>query len=138
MAVALLLGARAAVGTELEVTVEGVRSDRGRILVAVCTAETFLGDNCPQAARAPASVGEVALTIRDIPPGTYAVQAFHDENEDGEIDRDVFGRPREGIGFSNDAPMRFGPPRFEEAAFAIDDGGRHAIRFRMRYFSGGD
>lgn len=136
MAMALLVGAGAASGADLEVKVAGVRNDRGHVLVAVCTAETFLGTGCPYGARAAASVGDVSMQLRGIPPGTYAVQAFHDEDDDGEIDRNVFGLPREGMGFSNDAPMRFGPPRFEEAAVSIDDG-HHAIRFRMHYFGDG-
>lgn len=136
MAMALLVGARAASGADLAVTVQGVRNDRGHVLVAVCTEDTFLQADCPHTGRAAAAVGEVVVTVRDIPPGTYAVQAFHDEDDDGELDRNVFGLPREGMGFSNDVPMRFGPPRFEEAAISIDDG-RHAIRFRMRYFGDG-
>jgi uncharacterized protein (DUF2141 family) len=80
----------------------------------------------------PAAAGAVALTLPDIPPGTYAVQAFHDENDNFDIDRNLLGLPPEGImGFSNDAPMRFGPPRFDDAAIEID-GADLSARFKMR------
>jgi uncharacterized protein (DUF2141 family) len=36
------------------------------------------------------------------------------------------------MGFSRDAPMRMGPPRFEDAAFPIAPAGA-AIAFRLRY-----
>lgn len=137
VALALLVWTRIASGGELDVTVAGIRDDRGQILVAVCTADSFLGPDCPYTARAPAAPGEVSVVVPDVPAGTYAVQAFHDQDEDGRIDRDLFGRPRDGMGFSNDAPMRFGPPRFEDAAISIGRGGRHAIRFTMRYFRDG-
>ena len=40
--------------------------------------------------------------------GRYAVQAFLDENGNGEVDRALFGIPKEGVGFSNDAKIRLG------------------------------
>ena len=135
---ALLVWTRTAAGAELDIAVQEVRNDRGHVLVAVCTEDTFLQADCPHTGRAAAAVGEVVVTVRDIPPGTYAVQAFHDENDNAEFDRNLLGVPLEGIGFSNDAPMDFGPPHFEEAAIGIAGGGHHGIRFRMRYLDGGD
>ena len=46
-----------------------------------------------------------------------------DEDSDGVMARSLFGLPREGYGFSNDAEARFGPPRFGASAFAIGAGG---------------
>lgn len=129
----LLVTTGAALGADLDIMVHGVKSDEGHVLVAVCTPETFLGAGCPYTARAPAAVGTVALTVPDIPPGTYAVQAFHDANDNFDIDRNLLGLPREGMGFSNDAPMRFGPPKFDDAAIEID-GVDLKARLKMRYF----
>lgn len=128
--VAPLSGAAAA---ELEVTLEQVATDAGNLLVAVCTRDTFLRRGCPYTGRAPAVAGEAQVVVRGIEPGVYAVQAFHDENNNFDLDRSFLGMPREGIGFSNDAPMRFGPPSFEDAAIEIDAGGA-ATRLRLRYF----
>ncbi|WP_369293423.1 DUF2141 domain-containing protein, partial [Alkalihalophilus pseudofirmus] len=41
--------------------------------------------------------------------------------------------PREGFGFSRDAKVRFGPPRFAAAAFDITSGAAERISIRMRY-----
>jgi len=122
-----------ALAAELKVTLEQVVTDAGYLLVAVCTPETFLRRGCPYTGRAPAASGEAHVVVRGIDPGVYAVQAFHDENDNLELDRNFLGLPEEGMGFSNDAPMRFGPPRFEDAAIEIDAGGA-AIRLRLRYF----
>ena len=63
----------------------------------------------------------------------WAAQAFHDENRNGVIDRNLLGIPKEGLGFSNDAPFRFGPPAFADAAVqVVAPGGR--IRLTLRYF----
>ena len=73
------------------------------------------------------------VRVENVPPGTYAAQAFHDENGNGELDRNILGLPKEAMGFSNDAPMRMGPPRFDSAAFTVQPKDT-AIRFRLRYF----
>lgn len=115
------------------VNVENLRSARGSVLVAICSRDTFLDMSCGHRGRAQARAGAAELTIEDVPPGVYAVQAIHDENGNGKLDRDLFGWPEEGLAFSRDAPMRRGPPRFADAAVAIGGAGE-AITLTMRYF----
>lgn len=54
--------------------------------------------------------------------GTYAVAAYHDENDDHDFNRTLLGLPAEGYGFSNDAPTAVGLPAFRDAAFAAGAG----------------
>jgi uncharacterized protein (DUF2141 family) len=115
------------------VRVEGLRSTQGSVLVALCSRDEFLGASCGHLARAEARSGAAEVTFAGVAPGLYAVQAIHDENDDGELDRDLLGLPREGMAFSRDAPMRRGPPRFADAAVAIGPAGE-AITISMRYF----
>lgn len=117
----------------VEVTVTGVRNDRGHVLVAVCDRAAFLAPTCPYRGRAPAQPGAVVVRVSGVPPGAYAVQAFHDENDNGKLDRTFFGMPAEGMGFSRDAPMHFGPPAFADAAVDVPPGGA-SISFALRYF----
>lgn len=105
----------------VEVTVAGVRSDKGDVLVAICDRATFLAPTCAYRGRAPAQVGSVMVRVPNVAPGVYAVQAYQDENRNGRLDRNLFGLPAEGLGFSRDARMNFGPPRFDDAAVAIGD-----------------
>lgn len=86
-------------------------------------------------ASAPALAGKTIVTISNVQPGTYAVQAFHDENHNGKVDRALFGIPKEGVGFSNDAPIRLGPPKWKDAQFQLGDD--KGIAFKLRYFIGG-
>ena len=113
---ALTGGAAAA---DLQVRVLNVADDAGSVRVALCVAEQWLKPNCTRLARAPAYHGVVTVTVRDVPPGTYGVLAHHDRNDDGEVNRNFVGVPIEGIGFSRDAPMRFGPPHFADAAMQV-------------------
>lgn len=69
--------------------------------------------------------------MRGIPPGVWAVQVIHGEDGNGTLTRRGF-RPDEGVGFSRDAPMFMGPPRFADAALELTRSGR--ITLSMRYF----
>lgn len=120
---------------DLTIDVDNVRNASGVVHVDVCPEAHFLKDDCPWAGDAPAHVGSTRVTVHDLPAGRYAVQAFHDENRNHRVDRALLGIPKEGIGFSNDAPVRMGPPHFADAVF--DFAGHPAtIHFRLRYFLG--
>jgi uncharacterized protein (DUF2141 family) len=67
-----------------------------------------------------------------VAPGTYAIALLHDENENDRVDRFLSMIPREGFGFSRDAPVSFGPPSFEDAAFEVG-GADVSQAIRMRY-----
>jgi uncharacterized protein (DUF2141 family) len=119
----------------LTIDVGNVRIAKGVVHVDVCPEAKFLKDDCPWSANARAKLGETRVTVANLPAGRYAVQAFLDENSNGEVDRGWFGIPKEGVGFSNDAKIRFSPPKFAEAVFAFD-GNARTIRFNLRYFTG--
>jgi uncharacterized protein (DUF2141 family) len=83
----------------------------------------------------PARAGTTTITIPSVPAGQYAVQAFHDENANGEVDRAMFGIPREGVGFSRNARIGLGPPKRRDAFF-VHQGRAEVISFSLRYFMG--
>lgn len=118
----------------LIIEVDNVRNARGHVHVDVCPQDRFLKDDCPYSADAPARSGTTLVTVQNVPPGHYAIQAFHDENDNHRVDRVLFGIPEEGVGFSNDAPIRLGPPKWDAAMVAI--AGDVHLRLRMRYFLG--
>lgn len=64
-------------------------------------------------------------------PGYYAVAQYHDENSDHNFNRTLF-MPKEGFGFSNDAPTSIGLPSFEAVRFALPPTGT-VVRMKMRY-----
>lgn len=138
----LLVPALAVLGTtcapvsaaDLRVVVKGVRNGDGSVLLAVCTAATFLTPQCALQASAPAKGGAVTLVVHDVPPGRYAVQTYHDENGNRTLDRGLFGIPLEGIGFSNDAPIRFGPPDYAVAEIAVAEP-KTETAITLRYFT---
>lgn len=103
----------------VEVRVQGV-SAKGKVKVAVCDKASFLKD-CPHSASSPAREGETVVTVDNVPPGAWAVLTYQDENDNGQLDRNVLGIPKEPYAFSRDARGRFGPPSFEDAAFTLGE-----------------
>ena len=125
------LMAGAAQAATVDVLVGGVRNTRGHVHVEVCPEALFLKD-CSLIGRAPARVGSVWVRVRNVPAGDYAVQAYHDENDNEKVDRGLFGIPKEGIAFSNDAPLHRSGPRFDEARFHVSEPETH-IEIKLRH-----
>lgn len=125
-------------GGELCITIAGVRSSNGALLIALYdSASTFenaiarsshlsqLSDEerfVGMAVRARA--GSHDLGCLRLPPGRYGIIAFHDENGDGRLAKDYFGLPLEGYGFGNNASGFLGPPSYSAAAVEVTSGRR--------------
>lgn len=133
-ALPLLTGNAAEMGEDVQVTVTELRSADGKVL-ACLTAEPKTFPDCskdPQALAITVKAGEsVSFAFRDVNPGTYAISLLHDENGNGKADKALM-IPKEGFGFSRDAKVRLGPPKFAAAAFEVTDAPVHQ-RIRMRY-----
>jgi uncharacterized protein (DUF2141 family) len=64
-------------------------------------------------------MGVTTITLNNVPPGTYAIQAFQDLNSNGEMDTSWLGLPQEPYGFSRDARPRLSKPGFERVKFDV-------------------
>ena len=62
-----------------------------------------------------AKKGKVEHTFT-IKPGSYAIGVIHDENNNGELDYNFLGIPKEGYGFSGTASRK----EFEKALIKLD------------------
>ena len=113
------LPTRHAVAATLEVTVHGVRNDRGQIRVGVCRESEFLSEACVRHAVVAAHAGDVRVSIPDVPPGQYGVAVYQDEDGSGRLKRNFFGKPREDLGFSRDPALGLGPPSFSRSAITV-------------------
>ncbi len=99
-------------------TVSGLRNDHGMVFVALFSSAAGFSANEALRGGPTAITGKTAtLVFHDVPPGTYAVSFFHDENGNGKLDTNAFGIPTEGFGFSRDGQGTFGPPDFGQIDF---------------------
>lgn len=130
---ALALRGQGGGGMTLTVQVDNVRVSKGAVHIDLCREAEFLKE-CPIEAEAPAVKGRTVVVLHNLAPGTYAVDATLDENGNGKVDRGLFGIPKEGVGFSNDAPIRLGPPHWRDAMFDLHED--KVITLKLRYFTG--
>ncbi len=120
-----------AAGNTLDITVKGVRDDKGMIRAGIYnTPDTFPKEGKAMArTSAPAKAGSVALQFTDLPPGKYAVILYHDENNDGQMDKRFGMIPIEGYGLSNNIKAS-GKPAFDQCAFDIPETKAQTIDLR--------
>ena len=86
----------------VSVPVSGLRSDDGVVRCGLYAgAEAF-----PKAGQESRGViakikgGQATCVFNGLKPGTYAVAAFHAENNETQMQYGMFGKPKEGYGFS--------------------------------------
>ena len=119
----------------LMVRVVGLRNNKGDVHCTLfASAEDFPtnDDQMGISVTAPIVSQTALCEFRALAPGRYAVVLFHDEDADGKFKRDWLGLPKEGYGFSNDAPARWHAPSFDAASFPFD-GGIDEILVHIRY-----
>lgn len=123
-------------GGDITITVTNMRSQEGEVRACMTVNE----DIFPKCRKDPDSYrkvvpakGEVTIRFNNVRPGKYAIGLLHDENADGKANRALGMMPKEGYGFSRDAPVSLGPPDFEDAVF--DHGSKdQQLSIKMRYF----
>lgn len=112
---ALLAFTAAVYAQNITVTVTKLSAASGKLMIE-------LEDQNGKAIDAKAATvkGKTCVVVfEDVAPGTYAIQYYHDENDNGKMDTGIFGIPTEGYGFSNDARGFMGPPDFEDMLFEV-------------------
>jgi uncharacterized protein (DUF2141 family) len=120
-------------GATLEVTVQGIKSTKGLIRLAICPPGAGFPDCRTKEVRSaslPIANGTARIVLSGITPGSYAVSVFHDANANGKLDT-FAGIPREGYGFSRNPPFKPRAPRFSEAQ--IEVGGQSVVAIKLRY-----
>ena len=101
----------------LTITVSNVKGERGHVLVALYSSPEDFMTSRFVSLKMPAKGNQVTGSFNDVPNGVYAISILHDLNSDEILNKNAIGIPLEGVGFSNNATGRFGPPDFMEAAF---------------------
>jgi uncharacterized protein (DUF2141 family) len=105
---------------KLTVTVNNIRSDSGKVRIALFNSpETHLKDSF-RSEKKPAKGHNGIFIFDQLPYGEYSFTVHHDENANGNMDKNLLGIPKEGYAFSNDAGIFFGAPSYESCLFKLE------------------
>ncbi|MFN5223266.1 MAG: DUF2141 domain-containing protein [Bacteroidota bacterium] len=107
---------------EIRVVVKGIKPVTGNIgILLFKSKEGFPGDQNKSVLQAKVMVksSSVEHLFSGLAPGRYAVSIVHDANNNGKLDTNFMGIPKEGYGVSNNAINSFGPPRYDESSFVL-------------------
>lgn len=103
--------------SDLTVTVTNVSNSKGKISFGLFRK----GDSFPIKGKQYKGVfikttkPSTKYTFENLNNSVYAVAIFHDENENGILDKNFVGAPTEAYGFSRNARGTFSAPSFDEA-----------------------
>lgn len=134
LAAALVFIAGPASAARIIVTIDGLKSAQGNVFVGLYASPAkFLQGNQSDAQRkVRASTGPITVTFDNLPAGTYAVGAFHDENANDHLDTNFLGLPTEGYALSNGVRAVMAKPTFQQAAFTVGNGDK-PVALHIRY-----
>jgi uncharacterized protein (DUF2141 family) len=101
-----------------------IQADKGGEI----SAGIFVKDNFPKVGKQ--FVGQeksvagksMQLIFEKVPAGEYGVVVFQDIDKNKDLKTNFVGFPKEPIGFSNDAKIKFGPPDFDDAKVKVEAG----------------
>ena len=108
---------------QLTVRVSGLRSAAGKVRIEIFNSSKGFPKDDASALKSvwidasQAQQGTITTTFKDLPAGDYAVLTFHDEKGTGVLDRNAFGKPKEGFAISNNPSGH--PPGFNASKFAL-------------------
>ena len=121
---------------DLVVRFDGLEARGGSLRVGLFdSAEGFAlrGDGVIAERTVAAEGGSVVVRFDGLPPGRYGITAFHDANDNNQLDRALGLVPQEGVALSNDPPL-IGSPSFDD--IAVEVLGNAEVAIRVRYLAG--
>jgi len=108
----------------LTVKADDLRDNKGMVQFSLYNKEGTIPDKKLnlyfKMKRVPVTNKTAEVTFRNLPKGDYAVSIYHDENNNGTIDKGLI-LPLEGVGLTNFQSIDFFHlPNFKSASFELD------------------
>ncbi len=108
--------------SDIELEISGINSNNGKIYIQLFQGEENYQQGKPAAATfIKAQKGSSTVMFNNIEKGEYAIRLYHDENDNGELETNLFGMPVEGYAFSNNAKPNFGPAAYDDMKFQVTE-----------------
>ena len=121
--------------SDLTIQITGLKSSFGKCVIYLYKDEKGFPTE-PKYALAKTSAiiknNKAIAVFKGIVASEYAISVIHDENNNGKIDTNFLGIPKEGIGTSNNAKSRLGPPSYTVSRFTVDNN-NNIINITVKY-----
>ncbi len=104
------------------VVVSNVSSDKGIVKVCVFNKADAYPEKTNLAVKCittKATKGITKIKVDGIIAGKYAIAVHHDENNDGKVNTNFVGIPKEAMGSSNGAKGSMGAPKYKDAEISL-------------------
>jgi uncharacterized protein (DUF2141 family) len=124
--------------SNLTVEIDGLKNRDGQVCLSVFSSSRGFPNQDKEAIQSQCtSIADlpVRVTFKDLRPGNYAVAVLHDANADNKANRNFFGVPTEGFGFSRNPAIRTRAPKFGESVFLVA-GVNTDVQIQLQYLFG--
>ena len=106
----------------IEVNVINLKTNKGYVIVALFKNKKGFPEDTSDAIKVKkikVKGSNLKISFKDIEHGTYAVSVYQDENNNGKLDTNFFGVPKEGMAVSNNIKASWSAPTFKESKFTF-------------------
>ena len=113
---------------KLTVAVSDLKSNKGTVKIGLYNSDGTFLKTTYKSLSAPIKNGKAVVTFSNLPAGEYAISTYHDENNNGKLDKNMMGIPSEDYASSNGAKGFMGPPSYKDAKFVISKDSKIEIK----------
>ncbi|UTN04147.1 DUF2141 domain-containing protein [Flavobacterium bizetiae] len=104
---------------KLTVSVSGIKNNAGTVKVGLYNSEGTFLKTTYKSVGSEIKNNKVVVVFDNLPAGDYAISTYHDENNNGKLDKNMMGIPSEDYAASNNAKGFMGPPSYKDAKFDL-------------------
>ena len=120
----------------MNITIKNIRSINGKISVSVFANEEEFKANKPSYTQVfdKTNVKDKTCTVEmEYKSGTYGLSVYDDENNNGKMDYNFLGIPKEGFGLSNYQVKGLSRPAFKDFSFQLKANENKNVTVELKY-----
>ena len=102
----------------LAIIVKNIKEVKGNLIIKIWRNGNYMNYKPYKVVKVNiSSKNDIVVNIKDLPVGECGISMFQDINGNDKLDKSWIGKPKEAIGFSNNAKPNFGPPDYGKVKF---------------------
>ena len=114
---------------DLKIRIDGFKNENGKVMVGLYDSERNFLKKPLRSVKTKIEKKSAYVVFENLDKGEYAFSLYHDENNNGKIDKNFMGIPKEDYLASNNARGVMGPPKYADAKFKLVQSKEIQIKF---------